>query len=110
MSALENDLVRWMDRQIRDLPDSIDLLYLESSISPAFDLTCSFLGYEFAGEFRFDPEDSGHLDVLSGPYEWESGMNAFETRLGADQLEPDRGGFDEKELLARALSGSTALA
>lgn len=110
MSALENELTLWIDDEISYLPDSVNLAYLEYNISNDLRFSCSILGYEFTDSASFDPEDANHLDVLSGRYECESGMNMFDVQLGKDELEADSGGFDEMEILEKALSASTELA
>jgi uncharacterized protein DUF1629 len=110
MSALENDLVLWMDDQISYLPDTVNLAYLEYNISPTLDFFCSFFGYNFTSALAFDPEDADHLDALSSRYEWESGMSRFEFQLGKEELESDSRGFDESEILEKALSRSNQVA
>lgn len=110
MSALENDLVLWIDDQILHLPDTVNLVYLEYNISNDLEFSCSFLGYEFTDDTSFDPENVNHLDTLRDSHKWERGTSMFEFQLGKNELESDSEGFDEIEILEKALSKSEELA
>lgn len=102
MESWAKKFIVWIDKQVLDLPDDINLLYLEYNTVDA-EHVGNLFGYSVPDPAVFDPELQDSIQLL--PYwVWESELPEF--KVGVDELDADN---DLQESIESAMRGSRHL-